>query len=146
MTLPGAPCIYYGDELGMEGGMDPACRGAFPTDPGQWGREPAGWIADLTTLRHSSRALRDGELVFLGAEGTALAYLRRHGTDSFVCVLNAGASSLSWDLPVPAGAASAAVVELRSERAANGRAEVVDGRLRVVVPERHGLVVRLHAG
>jgi len=30
MTLPGAPCIYYGSEIGMTGGHDPDCRGAFP--------------------------------------------------------------------------------------------------------------------
>ncbi len=36
MTLPGAPCIYYGDEIGMDGGMDPLCRASFPTDPAAW--------------------------------------------------------------------------------------------------------------
>ena len=30
MTYPGAPSIYYGDEIGMAGGHDPANRGAFP--------------------------------------------------------------------------------------------------------------------
>lgn len=29
-TLPGVPCIFYGDETGMEGGPDPLCRGCFP--------------------------------------------------------------------------------------------------------------------
>jgi cyclomaltodextrinase len=38
MTYPGAPCIYYGDEIGMEGRHDPACRGAFPWDDRQWDR------------------------------------------------------------------------------------------------------------
>ena len=33
LTLPGAPSIYYGDELGMEGGPDPDCRRAYPAAP-----------------------------------------------------------------------------------------------------------------
>jgi glycosidase len=32
MTLPGIPCIYYGDEAGMEGYGDPFCRRFFPWD------------------------------------------------------------------------------------------------------------------
>lgn len=35
-ALPGAPCIYYGDEVGMAGGVDPACRGGFPWDEARW--------------------------------------------------------------------------------------------------------------
>src|SRR4029079_14952049 len=33
LTLPGAPAIYYGDELALAGGPDPGCRGAYPTEP-----------------------------------------------------------------------------------------------------------------
>ena len=33
LVLPGAPSIYYGDELGMEGAADPDCRRAYPTQP-----------------------------------------------------------------------------------------------------------------
>ena len=29
-AYPGAPCMYYGDEIGLTGGRDPACRAAFP--------------------------------------------------------------------------------------------------------------------
>ena len=46
-TLPGAPCVYYGDEVGLVGGNDPGPRGAFPWYPGR--REPG--------LRESVRAL-----------------------------------------------------------------------------------------
>jgi glycosidase len=31
-TLPGFPCIYYGDEAGMGGYSDPFCRRFFPWD------------------------------------------------------------------------------------------------------------------
>lgn len=31
-ALPGIPCLYYGDEVGMEGAADPFCRGPFPWD------------------------------------------------------------------------------------------------------------------
>ncbi len=33
-TLPGIPCVFYGDEAGLCGGRDPLCRGTYP-----WGKE-----------------------------------------------------------------------------------------------------------
>ena len=41
-TLPGAPCTYYGDEIGLTGDNDPWCRGAFPWDETGLGRSGAG--------------------------------------------------------------------------------------------------------
>ena len=32
MTLPGVPCVYYGDEAGLEGYADPYCRAPYPWD------------------------------------------------------------------------------------------------------------------
>jgi hypothetical protein len=46
MTLPGAPCIYYGDEVGLEGNEDPDCRRGFPWEQAK----------QDTALRNSSRA------------------------------------------------------------------------------------------
>lgn len=146
MTLPGAPCIYYGDEIGMDGLMDPDCRRAFPVDAAEWEREPCGWTADLAALRHSSRALRDGELTLLGSDGPALAYLRRHGDDVFACVLNAGTEPLSWDLALPMEIDTAELLELRTERAAAGTATKEGGALTVTLPARHGAVIRLRPG
>ena len=49
MTMPGAPCIYYGDEVGVTGGKDPDNRRTYP-----WGHEDLdllAWTKALTRLR-----------------------------------------------------------------------------------------------
>ncbi|MFV2065240.1 MAG: alpha-amylase family glycosyl hydrolase, partial [Chloroflexota bacterium] len=147
MTLPGAPCIYYGDEIGMEGGMDPGCRGAFPTDAADWEREPYGWTRDAIALRHGSRALRDGELTLLIAEGGALAYLRRDGSEMFAVVANAGEDPFSLELRLPVGVASAEIVLPGPDSVGGCAATLIDDAddqsLVVELPPRAGMVVHL---
>ena len=143
LTLPGAPCVYYGDEIGMAGSADPDCRRAFPTDAAEWEREPSAWLADLARLRHSSRAFRDAELSLLGTNGAAIAYYRRHGPEAFAVIANAGDGALSWELALPAPVTKASVVPLRGTAVGERTAAMVDGTLRVALPARDGMVVRL---
>jgi neopullulanase len=143
MTLPGAPCVYYGDEIGLEGSMDPECRRAFPADPGTWEREPRDWLADLIVLRHSSRAFRDAELSLLAAKGTAVAYLRRDGEDAFAVIANAGRDALEWAVMPPPDTAGAEMVPLRGSAPGDRSAVIENGMLRVRLPGRDGMVVRL---
>ncbi|WP_310389975.1 glycoside hydrolase family 13 protein [Roseateles sp.] len=62
MTLPGAPAIYYGDEVGVGGGEDPLNRATYPwADLG--GQPDTALLADikrLTQLRHQHKVLRHG--------------------------------------------------------------------------------------
>src|SRR5688572_6788496 len=59
MTLPGAPSIYYGDEVGMTGELDPHNRGAFPWDhPETWDRDLLATMAGAAALRHAHPVLR----------------------------------------------------------------------------------------
>ncbi|HEV6964952.1 glycoside hydrolase family 13 protein, partial [Roseateles sp.] len=64
MTYPGAPAIYYGDEVGLGGGEDPFNRAPYPwADEG--GQPDAALLADfkrLTRLRHDQPILRHGRL------------------------------------------------------------------------------------
>jgi cyclomaltodextrinase / maltogenic alpha-amylase / neopullulanase len=149
MTLPGAPCLFYGTEIGMSGGGDPDCRRAFPEDPTAWVAEPHDWIADLIALRRSSRALRDGGWLLVGAEGRAAAWLRTHAEDAFVVVANAGEEPLDWRLEVPGRWGEAAVVPIRGNRepawASITGAEGGASRLDVRLDARDGTVVRLTA-
>ena len=62
--LPGAPCIYYGDEIGMEGGKDPDNRRTFPWESLSDGRRSPvfRFLNELIALRRENRVLRDGTL------------------------------------------------------------------------------------
>ncbi|WP_346681892.1 4-alpha-glucanotransferase [Megasphaera stantonii] len=74
MTMPGAPCIYYGDEAGVTGGKDPDNRRTYP-----WGHEDEeilSWTKELTGLRRRSDALRTGRFIPLYADGDVFAYAR----------------------------------------------------------------------
>ena len=61
MTLPGAPCIYYGDEIGLSAAGDPYCRGAFPwSNHGSWDLDLLSHYQNATALRNSNPVLRTG--------------------------------------------------------------------------------------
>ncbi len=143
LTLPGAPCVYNGDEIGLAGSMDPECRRSFPRDSALWEREPYQWLADLIALRHSSLAFRDAELSLLGTAGAAVAYLRRAGVDAFAVIVNAAEDELRWELALPPGLGSAEIVPVRGGGSGVRSADIVDGRLQVDLPGRDGMVVRL---
>ncbi|MBW5447764.1 alpha-glycosidase [Cohnella sp. CFH 77786] len=91
-TMPGTPCVYYGDEIGLDGGNDPGCRKCMEWDESKQDLELFGFFAGLTRLRRSHRALRDGSLRLLAAEpGRAtLAYIREADGERFIVALNAG--------------------------------------------------------
>jgi glycosidase len=76
MALPGAPMIYYGDEIGMTGAHDPDNRRMMKWD--DWSDEELRTFATLSRLthtRHGSVALRRGvtEVLFADAERLILA-------------------------------------------------------------------------
>ncbi|MEX1170167.1 MAG: glycoside hydrolase family 13 protein [Chloroflexota bacterium] len=92
-TLPGAPCLYYGDEVGLTGGNDPECRGAFPWDEAHWEPGLRGSVRALYRLRTAEPALRDGRVTVVGSSGSAVAYERGSGVARFVVVANPGATA-----------------------------------------------------
>lgn len=83
-VLPGVPCLYYGDEAGVEGGDDPDNRRMFP-----WGFENQTlltFIRERIALRKSVRALQDGELFAFSTE-QILGLVRYLSEEEYVLIL-----------------------------------------------------------
>ena len=102
MTFPGAPSVYYGDEVGMEGGDDPACRAAFRWDEGIWDAELLTFFRRAIALRHEHDALRQGRYIRLLADDqhNVYAFARQTEDQGIVVVLNNGAAPYRLDVDV----------------------------------------------
>ena len=91
MTFPGAPCIYYGDEIGMSAGDDPYCREAFPWhDDVRWNKSLQQHIKQCISLRHSLPVLRTGQYQSLWAERDVFGFRRFADEEEVVVFINRG--------------------------------------------------------
>jgi cyclomaltodextrinase len=102
MTFPGAPCVYYGDEVGLAGREDPGCREAFPWQPERWDAELLEFYRRAIALRHSHRALRRGRVARVHAGDGVVAFLRHLEGEVLLVALNGATEGRSVDLPLPA--------------------------------------------
>lgn len=95
-TLPGVPCVYYGDEAGMEGFEDPFNRRCYP-----WG------AADREVLRHYRKlgrirtaeqdALAEGVYRNLVASDGVFAFRRSGKNSELTVIVNAGAQPFAYE-------------------------------------------------
>ncbi|RPI21975.1 MAG: alpha-amylase [Chloroflexota bacterium] len=100
-SYPGAPAIYYGDEVGLEGGKDPECRGAFPWEQSQWKQDLRMHIQKLAAFRKRFPALRRGsfqKILTDDARGISV-FMRGLGEEKIVAVYNASATRRTLHLP-----------------------------------------------
>jgi cyclomaltodextrinase / maltogenic alpha-amylase / neopullulanase len=101
MTMPGAPCIYYGSEIGMSGGNDPGCRGAFPWhEERKWNHDLRSFYKRAIAMRHAHPALRLGKFETLYAEGDIYAFARTLENEQIVVIFNVAEECATVDLPL----------------------------------------------
>lgn len=89
LTIPGVPCIYYGDEIGMTGANDPDNR-RMMTFTG-WNKRESQTkriTEQLTALRASSMALIYGDTEILKADENTLVYSRQYFDEKFIIIFN----------------------------------------------------------
>lgn len=96
-TLPGVPCIYYGDEMLTEGLKDPFNRTFFP-----WEKEkPQVWydLKFLGEMRKKYDCLKKGKFYPVSAAMGCVAFVRASETDSLFVVANNNNHEITYYLP-----------------------------------------------
>lgn len=139
MTYPGAPAVYYGDEVGLGGGDDPDNRRPFPWAD-QGGRPDEAMHAEfkrLIALRQAMPVLRRGTLgAPLHVDAHVVVLPRRLGDQQVLTASNNSDGPRVVTLTLPAGAATAYV-----DRLSGAGFTAAGGQLTLPVPPRWGLVL-----
>lgn len=106
MTMPGAPNIYYGDEIGLKGAHDPYCRGAFPWDDEKsWNHSVRNELKRLIKLRHATPALRSGSFISVYADQHVAIYARQYEGQTALIAFNTAYQHQQVQITWPDGAA-----------------------------------------
>lgn len=124
MTLPGVPCIFYGDEAGLEGYADPYNRGPYP-----WGREDPDLLAmyrNAVGLRRLSPVFTEGAFLPFACGDEVFGFWRKGEGLAFAVLVN---RSRWQEQPVEIPAVGAKVTELVEGR----EVRVREGRVRLTL-------------
>ena len=87
----GAPCIYYGTEICMEGGYDPDCRRTFDWEEGNWDGKVMDTIKRILALKRRKVLQEGGITITSGNE--ILVIVRQESDQSIFLLYNGGRSS-----------------------------------------------------
>lgn len=103
-TLPGAPTVYYGDELSVTGMDDPDDRRTYPliSLTGTASNPTFAHYQALANLRKQNPVLTDGDLKVLLADDASgvVAYGRKTGNQAAVIIVNRSSNQSSGAIPV----------------------------------------------
>lgn len=107
MTYIGVPCVYYGDEIGMEGSRDPNNRRTMIWNEERWDQDLLAYYKGLIQIRRTAPALIKGGYQLLHAHGDVLAYARESREQKLIVVAHrSDKSAANVDISVTRGALS----------------------------------------
>jgi glycosidase len=140
MTFPGAPTVFYGDEVGVTGGDDPYNRVTYPwADLG--GMPDLDLLADFKRyigLRNQHAVLRRGSIdAPIHLDANVIVWLRRLGDQVAIVATNNANATRLVTLELPADLAGTAFTDALS----GTRIDAAASSLVVDVPPLGGLVL-----
>ncbi|MEM3640460.1 MAG: glycoside hydrolase family 13 protein, partial [Candidatus Bathyarchaeia archaeon] len=134
MTLPGAPAIYYGDEIGLQGGNDPDCRRTMEWNSEKWNLELFDYIKKLIKIRKEHSALVTGRMEVVLKEAKEHVYIfkrKSENNQAIVCINNyAGAKVIKIDSNNPLVEALSGTIFQPS-----------NGTLTINIPPKEGIIL-----
>ena len=140
MIYPGAPAIYYGDEVGVTGGDDPYNRATYPWED-KGGKPNLALLADfrkLITLRKDHAVLRHGTLdAPLHIDDNVIVLVRRLADVCAITATNNAMTAKSVTVNLPAGVEAQYLVDALT----GTRVTVVNGGVTVEVPAMFGVAL-----
>ena len=141
MTMPGAPSVYYGDEIGLPGqNRDEDTRRPFPWHaPETWDRALLAYHKQLIAMRHAHPALRTGAFKRLYADDDVYAFARTG--DGEMIVVAANVADAPRTVLIPAADLLPDGAQLQPLYGADG-AGVAGGVITIELPARDGAVHR----
>ena len=88
LTYAGTPCIYYGTEIGMEGGEDPDCMRCMEWDRDKWDMELFTHYRTLIGIRNKYTPLRRGSFKWVKTEEDVIGFVREYKDEKVYVFIN----------------------------------------------------------
>ena len=99
-TFPGIAGIYYGDEIGLNGGNEPNNREAFPwNDEGSWDINLQNYIREIMNIKSSNNILKYGNFQLLPNQNDAIVFRRALKDKSLLCIFNRSEDQKNIKIP-----------------------------------------------
>lgn len=140
-TYPGAPCLFYGDEVGLTGAQDPDCRKGFPWDESNWDHDLLNYTKAVTALRKEQSTLRRGSYQRLYSDKRVFAFVRKYKQKTLIVLLNTG--DMRKKIAIPIGALITGSRAPATVFGPDTHPSIEKNALHVEVPARKGVVLRL---
>jgi glycosidase len=143
MTFPGAPTVYYGDEVAVPGGDDPYNRATYPwADLG--GKPDTDMLAtfkQLIGLRNQHAVLRRGSIdAPLHVDAHSIVLLRRLGSEVAITATNNATTEQTVTVTLPTALAGTQFTNALDSRLTS-RLSGAAGTLTFIIPPLYGLVL-----
>lgn len=100
-TWPGAPSIYYGEELGMEGGADPDNRRGMEWQKATPDNSTLNFYKKLISIRNSNAVLQSGDPAILLVNDAAKTFAFSRTLNDKVAVVAVNRSESAQNLEIP---------------------------------------------
>jgi glycosidase len=137
-SLPGAPGIYYGDEIGLPGDKDPDCRRAFPWDRDLWDCSIRDWVKVLVAARKGSSAMRRGDLKFIWIDDKSSTFAMERRTEDQQVLVLINASPVSKEITLDTDLIGWSSGQPYRDLLTDDIFPIVDGRITTKLKPMHG--------